>query len=106
MGKTGIIVETMEENENKEKGFLARNLCVTNELGLHARPAAKLAQEAQKFAARVTLVSGEQEVDAKSILDILTLAISQGSDVELRAEGEDADAAIQHIEELFRSKFQ
>jgi len=44
-------------------------------------------------------------VDAKSILDILTLAASAGSTIELRARGTDADAALDRLEELFRRKF-
>jgi phosphocarrier protein len=84
---------------------LSRLVCVSDDLGLHARPAARLAQEAQRFEADIELVSGEQRVDAKSILDILTLAASAGSTIELRARGTDADAALDRLEELFRRKF-
>lgn len=84
---------------------LSRLVCVSDDLGLHARPAARLAQEAQRFEADIELVLGEQHVDAKSILDILTLAASAGSTIELRARGADAEVALDRLEELFRRKF-
>lgn len=84
---------------------LKRTVVVNNQLGLHARPAARLAQEAQKFTCDLHLVCEEQSVDAKSILDILTLAAACGAKMELQARGEDAADALNHLEELFRRKF-
>ena len=83
-----------------------RVVCVLNEQGLHARPAAKLAQAAQKFDASITIASGSQEVDAKSILDILTLAAGHGTNLELRAKGEDAKGALDALADLFKNRFQ
>jgi phosphocarrier protein HPr len=85
--------------------MITRRVCVANELGLHARPAACLAREAQKFSSRITLSSQEQEVDAKSILDILSLALGPGCNVELRAQGADAQGALEHLEQLFLNRF-
>lgn len=82
-----------------------RQVVVANQLGLHARPAGVLASAAQKFCANITLVVDDQEVDAKSILDILTLAASPGLSLELRAMGEDAEAALNVLEELFKNRF-
>lgn len=82
-----------------------RTVVVANQLGLHARPAAKLAQEAQNFEAEITVICEEQEIDAKSILDILTLAAAQGSALELRAIGDDAEAALDCLEKLFKTRF-
>ena len=86
--------------------IVTRRVCVANELGLHARPAARLAREAQKFSSKVILSSQEQEVDAKSILDILTLALGQGCSVEIKAQGEDAQGALEHLEQLFLNRFE
>jgi len=83
-----------------------RRVCVANEFGLHARPAARLAREAQKFSSRITLFCQNQEVDAKSILDILTLALGPGCNVEIRAQGEDAHGALEHLEQLFLNRFE
>ncbi|WP_319762933.1 HPr family phosphocarrier protein [Maridesulfovibrio sp.] len=82
-----------------------RKVVVTNQLGLHARPAAKLAQEAQNFSADIKVVCESQEVDAKSILDVLTLAAAQGSVLELRADGPDAVSALDSLEEHFKNRF-
>jgi phosphocarrier protein len=78
---------------------------VLNDMGLHARPAGRLAQEARKFASDVYIVSGEQRVNAKSILDILTLAASRGCALHLEAAGPDADEALARLEELFQDRF-
>ncbi|HDQ41492.1 MAG TPA: HPr family phosphocarrier protein [Desulfonatronum sp.] len=85
---------------------VTRRVCVANELGLHARPAARLAREAQRFTSKITLCSQEQEVDAKSILDILTLALGPGCNVEIRAQGEDAQVALEQLEQLFLNRFE
>lgn len=86
--------------------IISRRVCVANDLGLHARPAAMLAREAQKFTSRITLTNSDHEVDAKSILDILTLALGPGCNVEIRAQGDDAENALKHLEQLFLNRFQ
>ncbi len=78
---------------------------VSNQLGLHARPASQIAREAQAFAADISIVAQGQMADAKSILDLLTLAAGPGSTLEIRASGADADRAVQKITELFAAKF-
>lgn len=90
--------------EDVVSGVVAE-VCVLNEQGLHARPAAKLAQEAQKFVADIQLVSGDAQADCKSILDILTLAAAQGCGLELRATGADAQEAVEHLTEFFKRRF-
>ena len=86
-------------------GFVLR-VRVANEQGLHARPAAKLAQEAQKFACDIQVrQDGGEAVDAKSILDILTLAAGHGSELELRAAGPDARDALARLGALIRNRF-
>lgn len=95
----------MMGQEGAEAGRTRRVVVVANQLGLHARPAGVLAQEAQKFSCAISLVHDDQEVDAKSILDILTLALSPGSKVELAADGDDAGPALDRLEELFKSRF-
>lgn len=79
---------------------------ITNELGLHARPAALVAQAAQQYAADATLVAPGGEADAKSILDILSLAAGKGTTLTLRCKGADADACIRCIAGLVRNRFQ
>ncbi|SDN74700.1 phosphocarrier protein [Desulfonauticus submarinus] len=82
-----------------------KDVVVKNALGLHARPAAKLSQEAMKFQAEIKLCYKEVEVNAKSILDILTLAVPMGEVLTLRAKGDDAIQAIKQLEWLFENRF-
>ena len=84
---------------------ITKNVYIRNELGLHARPAAFLAQEAAKFEARVTLAGDGMVVDAKSVLDLLSLAAGQGKTILLQAEGHDAEQAVLHLEQLFKDGF-
>lgn len=96
---------TLENTKDKsETFFITRQVLVRNELGLHARPAGKLAQEAQKFAATIYLSVGDQQVDAKSILDILTLAAGCGSELHIQATGDDAEEAVQHLEAIISER--
>ena len=82
-----------------------RQVLVANQLGLHARPASQIAREAQAFAASISIVGQGQSVDAKSILDVLTLAAGQGSTLEIRASGQDAEMAVEKISQLFAARF-
>ncbi|RQD56906.1 MAG: HPr family phosphocarrier protein [Desulfonatronovibrio sp. MSAO_Bac4] len=77
-----------------------------NEYGLHARPAAVLAKEAQKFSSEIQLCFDGREVDAKSILDILTLAVPHGGSLSIRASGADAREAVKHIKKLINGRFE
>lgn len=84
---------------------LRRQIVVSNMNGLHARPAGRLAQAAQAFQSSITIAVEEQEVDAKSILDILTLAAGEGSTLEIRAKGHDAEEALDRLEKMFSKQF-
>ena len=66
---------------------------VGNSLGLHARPAGKISQEAQRYQCSITVHSCDAEADAKSILDLLSLAAPQGTELTLRAHGRTSAAA-------------
>lgn len=81
-------------------------VCVQNELGLHARPAGKVAQLAQSFQADIALCLADQRADAKSILDILSLAAPQGAEICIKASGSDASEALARISQLFHDKFE
>lgn len=99
------MLENQNNADENDNGFLVRHVHVTGELGLHARPAAKLAQEAQKFDCTIVLKAAGQEVDAKSILDILTLAAAPGTNLVMRAKGCDAVQALDRLETLFHNQF-
>lgn len=95
----------MTDCEAPAEGECMRQVLVSNQLGLHARPASQIAREAQAFAANISLCASGQTVDAKSILDVLTLAAGPGSTVDIRASGEDAEAAVEKIAQLFAARF-
>lgn len=79
---------------------------ILNRLGLHARPAALIAQQAAQFAAEIQLTPvGGEAANAKSILSLLMLGAPCGTILTLAAEGHDAEDAIQAIAGLFASKF-
>ena len=82
-----------------------RTLTLINELGLHARAAAKLVHMASSFSCSVTVGHGGREVDAKSILGLLLLAAPVGSEISVRCEGDDANQALDAIGELITSRF-
>ncbi|MDP2847737.1 MAG: HPr family phosphocarrier protein [Humidesulfovibrio sp.] len=86
-------------------GESVRQVLVANQLGLHARPASQIAREAQAFAASISITGTGQTVDAKSILDVLTLAAGPGSTLEIRASGQDAEMAVEKISQLFAARF-
>ena len=65
-----------------------------DDVDLHARPAANFVRTAMRFTARVFVSAGEKEVDAKSLLSVLALGARRGTSIRLRAEGDDAAAAI------------
>lgn len=76
-----------------DNGF-AVELAIKLPHGLHSRPSAKLAQLAQKFQSHIMLLSENGEVDAKSMLDILSLALPTNARVRLLAKGPDAKEAL------------
>jgi phosphotransferase system HPr (HPr) family protein len=65
---------------------------------LHARPASNVVAAAGRFEAEITLINGEREASAKSILSVLGLDVPAGARVVVRAEGSDADAALDAVE--------
>jgi phosphocarrier protein len=76
-----------------------------NKYGLHQRPAMKVIETASKFACEVYLVKGDQRCNAKSIIDVIMLAAEKGTRLTIEAEGEDAEAALKSMIELFKNKF-
>ncbi len=82
-----------------------REVEIINSLGLHLRAAQRFVSLAQKFQAKVTVLHGGLEANAKSILDLATLAVECGSRVVLTADGPDAKEAVDAIAELILHRF-
>ena len=87
--------------------MIERTLLIKGRLGLHARAAAKLVRVASGFQSQVVLRRAGSEVtaDAKSILSVLMLAGSRGTELQARAEGVDEEVAMKAIERLFAEGF-
>jgi phosphocarrier protein HPr len=82
-----------------------REVVIVNKLGIHARPAAEIVKTAARFKSNITIVRDDLEVNAKSIMGVMMLAAEQGARIMLRADGPDADAAIDALAALIAAKF-
>lgn len=80
-------------------------LLVQNRLGLHARPAALFVQMANRFKSEIQVQKGKDKVNGKSIMGIMTLAAGRGSQITIRATGEDAPEVIAALTKLIRNHF-
>lgn len=78
---------------------------IVNRLGLHARPAAQFVRIASRFAADIYLSRDSVEVNGKSIMGVMMLAAETGAQIELRAEGEDAEQALAELVALVQRGF-
>jgi phosphotransferase system HPr (HPr) family protein len=78
-------------------GTLERQVTLPADTALHARPAGALVREAARHAATLTLVAGERRADARSILQIMALGLPGGSTLTVRAEGQDAEPALEAV---------
>lgn len=76
---------------------------IKDELGIHARPAGLLVKEAKQFASNITLECGEKKAAAKGLMSVMGLAVKQGNEVTVTAEGEDEVAAIAALEAFFKA---
>jgi phosphotransferase system HPr (HPr) family protein len=87
--------------------MLEARITVVNRLGLHARAAAQLVRLAGKFKSTVMLLHPGRNVsaNAKSILSVLTLAASMGTELLITVEGEDEENALTEISTLFANRF-
>ena len=82
-----------------------KRVCLVNSQGLHMRPADMFVRMANRFSSDVQVGKGDQLVDGKSILSILTLAAEQGVELRIVAIGKDASKAVDALAELIGSGF-
>lgn len=84
---------------------LVKTFEVLNDLGIHARAAAKIVALERQYVASLILKKEDQEVDGSSILSILTLACPKGARIEARISGEDAETFMEKLSELIERRF-
>lgn len=80
-------------------------MVVVNRLGLHARAAARFVQLAASFECRITVARDGREVNGKSIMGVMMLAAECGSTVRIRADGPDAEQAVDALAKLVADGF-
>lgn len=87
--------------------MLEAKVKIVNQLGLHARAAAQLVRLASGFQSRILLKRADTSIvaDAKSILTVLTLAASKGTELIIEVEGADEKDALQAVEDIFKNGF-
>ncbi|WP_250657299.1 HPr family phosphocarrier protein [Alkalimarinus coralli] len=78
---------------------------IINKLGLHARAAAKLVSTATRFSSSIKIARNGKEVDGKSIMSVMMLAASCGTEVDLIVEGSDENDAIEALKALIADRF-
>ncbi|MAS10547.1 HPr family phosphocarrier protein [Endozoicomonas sp. G2_2] len=82
-----------------------REFAIVNKLGLHARAASKFVTVASQYEADIRVAKDGREVSGKSIMGVMMLAAARGSRIDVSAEGADAEAALDALEELVRDRF-
>ncbi len=85
--------------------MICRPITIINKLGLHARATNKLVTTASRFDSKITLRAKGREVDARNIMQVMMLAASQGTEVELAADGPDEQEAIEALVSLIDDYF-
>ena len=83
-----------------------RSVSIKNRAGIHARPAALIVQTAGRFKSKVFIEKNSDRINAKSIMGIITLGAGYGVELKIIAEGEDEEAAVEAVAQLFDRKFE
>ncbi len=87
--------------------MVEKTATIINPLGIHARPAALLVQAAAQYTANIYFSKGDvDQVNGKSIMGVMMLAAEQGAQITVKAEGEDAAAAVEELVALLQSNFE
>lgn len=73
---------------------------ITDEIGIHARPAGMLVKEAKAFSSKITLEANGKSADATKLMAVMSLGVKTGASVVIKAEGEDEDVAIAKMQEF------
>jgi phosphotransferase system HPr (HPr) family protein len=80
--------------------MVEKKVVVQLQTGLHARPAARFVQEANKFSAEIYILKENKKVNAKSIMGVMSLAVSRNTEITIQAEGSDAEKAVEVLADL------
>jgi phosphocarrier protein len=95
----------MADGTSANKQKVVQEVQIPNSLGLHARPAMQLVDVANRFTAEIEIAKADQHVDAKSIMQVMTLAATQGTKLKIIARGDDAAEAVAAMSKLIAEGF-
>lgn len=86
--------------------MIEKETVIKNRAGIHARPAAMIVQTASKFKSKLYLQKGDDRINAKSIMGIITLGAGFETEILIIADGEDEQEAVDAIDKLFQNRFE
>lgn len=78
------------------------NYVITDEVGIHARPAGLLVKEAKKYASRIAVNAGSKSADATKLMALMSMGIKQGDEVTITVDGDDESTAVIEMERFFQ----
>ena len=84
---------------------LCKKIKIMNDLGLHARAAARIVELDKQYKSQLSLKRGDREADGSSILSILTLSCPKGTEIEARIVGEDSEDFMENLSQLLEQRF-
>jgi len=85
--------------------MLKREVTILNRQGMHARPAMQIVEASSRFSSKIRVRKGDNRVDAKSIMEVMTLEATQGTVLVFEADGDDASEALDALARLVTDKF-
>ncbi|MDO4720371.1 MAG: HPr family phosphocarrier protein [Peptostreptococcaceae bacterium] len=86
--------------------MISKKATVNNSIGLHARPAARFVQMANKFDSEISIRKDNQEINGKSIIGIMAVGIAAGEILEIVAQGHDEEEAVDSLVDLLENQLQ
>ena len=86
--------------------MVEQSITISNRAGIHARPAALLVQTTKDFKCNIYFEKGQDRINAKSIMGIITLGAAFGTEIKIIAEGVDEESALNSLVRLFESRFE
>ncbi|MCD6232237.1 HPr family phosphocarrier protein [Candidatus Aerophobetes bacterium] len=82
-----------------------KEIKITNKIGLHTRPASLIVEVANKFKSKIWIEKDGQVANGKSVMSLLLLCVEKGSIIKIKAEGPDAQKAIEALVKIIKDKF-
>ena len=94
----------VRQEKNRQKAVCEREVEIRNAEGLHMRPAMQFVDAANRFESEISVSNGDNNVDGKSIMQMSMLAATCGTKLKIKAEGADAQQAVEALKELVEDK--